>query len=80
MATRQEIVAAIKDDAETRALMHGLNTYRSDAAMYAQQIGVAMTMPIHNDNERQAIDELLTSLNDRFYEQVELCVELLLGF
>ena len=80
MATRQEIAAAIRDDAETRALMHGLSTYRSDAAMYAKQISIAMSMPVNSNDERQAIDELLSSLEDRFYAQVDLCVELLLGF
>lgn len=80
MATAGQIAAALKDDAETQAIMHGLNTYRSDAEWYARQIGVAMTMPVRNDNERQAIDRLLASLNDKFYAQVDLCVELLLGF
>ena len=79
MATRQEIAAAIRDDAETRALMHGLTTYRNDAEWYARQISVAMTMPVHNGDERQAIDELLSSLEDKFYAQVDLCIELL-GF
>lgn len=80
MATAKQIAAALMDDSETRALMHGLTTYRGDAAMYAKQISVAMTMPTHNDGERQAIDELLASLEDKFYAQVDLCVELLLGF
>jgi len=80
MATAKQIAAALMDDQETQAIMHGLTTYRSDAAMYAKQIGMAMAMPTHNDGERQALDELLASLNDRFYAQVDLCVELLLGF
>lgn len=80
MATAKQIAAALQDDTETRALMHGLNTYRGDAAMYAKQISMAMTMPTHSDAERQALDKLLASLNDRFYAQVDLCVELLLGF
>ena len=80
MATRQEIAAAIRDDAETQAIMHGLTTYRSDAAMYAKDIATAMSFIPSNDNERQAVDKLLASLNDKFYAQVDLCVELLLGF
>lgn len=80
MATAKQIAMALKDDAETRALMHGLNTYRSDAAMYAQQISIAMSMPTDNNDERQAIDRLLSSLEDKFYTQVDLCVEILLGF
>ena len=79
MATAREIAAAIRDDAETQAIMHGLSTYRSDAAMYAKQLSIAMTMPIDNIDERQAVDRLLTSLEDRFYQQVDLCVEILLG-
>ena len=80
MATAREIAIALQDDAETRALMHGLNTYRSDAAMYARDIATAMSFTPSNDNERQAIDKLLASLEDKFYAQVDLCVELLLGF
>ena len=44
MATAREIAIALQDDAETRALMHGLNTYRSDAAMYARDI-CSTTLP-----------------------------------
>ncbi len=80
MATRQEIAAALHDEKETQAIMHGLNTYRSDAEWYARQISIAMSMPASNNDERQAIDRLLSSLEDKFYAQVDLCVELLLGF
>jgi homoserine acetyltransferase len=71
---------APKDDARTRAIMHGLATYRSDAEWYARQISVAMSMTANNNDEKQAIDRLLSSLEDKFYTQVDLCVEILLGF
>ena len=80
MATAEQIAMALKDDVETQAIMHGLSTYRSDAEWYARQISIAMSMPANNNDERQAIDNLLTSLEDRFYQQVDLCIELLLGF
>jgi hypothetical protein len=60
--------------------MHGLATYRSDAEWYARQISVAMSMTANNNDEKQAIDRLLSSLEDKFYTQVDLCVEILLGF
>lgn len=80
MATAKQIALALQDDAETRAVMHGLDTYRSDAAMYARDIATVMSFVPANDTEKQAADRLLASLEDKFYAQVDLCVELLLGF
>lgn len=80
MATAATIAAALRDDAETRALMHGLETYRGDAAMYAKDISIAMSFVPTDDAEREAVTQVLKDLNDKFYAQVELCVELLLGF
>jgi hypothetical protein len=37
-------------------------------------------MTANNNDEKQAIDRLLSSLEDKFYTQVDLCVEILLGF
>lgn len=80
MATTREIAAALQDDAETRAILHGLDTYQADAAMFARDIATAMSITPSNMDERQALDRLLASLNDKFYTQVDLCVEILLGF
>lgn len=80
MATTQQIAAALRDDRETQLILHGLDTYQADAAMYAQDIATAMSITPSNTNEKQALDRLLASLNDRFYAQVDLCVEILLGF
>lgn len=77
MATLKEIASAIADDRESRAIEHGLTTYRGDAAWAAVQVSVALEV-----YTEQPSDELLGVLDNyvkEFDELSDLLVELTTG-
>lgn len=77
MATLREIASAIADDRESRAIEHGLTTYRGDAAWAAVQVSVALE--VYAETPSDEVLGILDNYVKEFDELSDLLVELTTG-